>query len=87
MPSSNSYRVLEKNLRLLRLIQSGRSLSKRQLAEELDVHQKTLGRYLDTLGLVGFDFDSDEDGNFRPVIRLRPHTRQRTFDHLITLTR
>ncbi|MEE8435498.1 MAG: WYL domain-containing protein, partial [bacterium] len=85
MPSQGSYHVLQNILTLLRLIQSGKYMTRKVLARELGCHVKTVGRYLDTLSLVGFDFDSDEDGNFKPIIRLRQGARQQTFEHMILL--
>ena len=58
MPSEGSYHVLQNILTLLRLIQTGKYMTRKDLARELGCHVKTVGRYLDTLSLVGFDFDS-----------------------------
>lgn len=77
---SESARKFHRVLRLLTLIQGGRSWNASRLASELAVDERTIYRYLDDLEVLGipYFFDKETDGYrirgdfFLPPIQLTP---------------
>ena len=76
MPKSGVRETLQNVLLILRKVQSGRPVNKKELAAELDRSERQINRYLATLTEVGFHFETDEHGCFRGQVRLLPHSDQ-----------
>ncbi|MFC1499966.1 helix-turn-helix transcriptional regulator [Candidatus Zixiibacteriota bacterium] len=76
MPKSGVRETLQNVLWILRKVQSGRPVNKKELAIELDRSERQIRRYLEVLTEVGFHFETDEQGCFRGQVRLLPHSDQ-----------
>jgi len=87
MPRSDVGQTLQNVLLILRRIQSGHPIDKRELARELDRSERQIRRYLTTLSEAGFHIETDEQGRFRGRVRLLPYHDQETPLELLTLSR
>lgn len=87
MPSNDLMGTLTKVLRLFRLLQTERFITRQRIAEELEVHPKTVKRYLSTLDAAGFHLDSDAAGVIKPRIRFDSSTKTKPPMELFSFSR
>ena len=87
MPNNDLMGTLENVLRIFRIIQTNKHVTRQRLAQELGVHTKTIQRYLKTMDAAGFHLDADEHGHLKPRIAFHPETNAPPPLNLLTLNR
>lgn len=87
MPKTGVRETLQNVLFILRKVQSGKPVNKKELAVELDRSERQIRRYLEVLTEVGFHFETDEHGFFRGQVRLLPHSDQDLPLNLLSVSR
>lgn len=87
MPKNDLMGTLTRALRLFRMLHTEKYVTTQRVAEELEVHPKTVKRYLNTLDAAGFHMDVDTHGMIKPRIRFSPVTKSKAPMELFSFTR